>query len=103
MPTLRRRTPEKIERRKANKDFYQTARWHAFSRAYRKKYPLCAECLKKGVTEKAECVDHIIPLSEWIAQGGDPYDLINLQPLSNRCHSIKTSRENPGWNKQNKV
>lgn len=48
-------------------------------------------CLEQGKTVIALNVDHIIPLTQWT---GNPYDLINLQPLCKPCHSIKTRKEN---------
>lgn len=99
MPTLKRRTEPKRQG-KNFRDFYQSNRWHAFSKAYLKKNRLCAECKKKGIIELAQVTDHIVPLVIWIQHGGDPYDISNLQPLSKRCHNRKTALENKGWNKQ---
>jgi 5-methylcytosine-specific restriction protein A len=100
MPILTRHKEQTAPRREdPYRHIYQSARWHNFSRNYLKTNRLCAECLKKGVTSIAKQVDHIVPLKIWIPQGGDPYDLINLQPLDKSCHSKKTAEENKGWNK----
>ena len=50
---------------------------------------LCRECFKKGVIKPFNDVDHI----NNIAQGGDFYDVNNLQLLCTECHRIKTSKE----------
>lgn len=93
MPTLKRRT-EKRERRDDFRWLYQSYRWHKFSLQYLKEHRLCAMCLEKGLTEIAKVVDHVIPLVIWVPQGGDPYDTTNMQPLSKKCHSVKTKQEN---------
>lgn len=100
MTFLKRRTEPKPEvRRDPYRHIYQSARWHRFSKNYIKANPLCNTCLKEGKTESSEVTDHIVPLVIWIPQGGDPYDLTNLQPLSKVCHNRKTAEDNKGWNK----
>lgn len=90
MPTLKRRTETNTHRQgKNNRAFYQSSRWHEYSRQYRKKHRLCVMCLEKGKTVLSECVDHIIP----ITNGGDMWDSINHQALCKSCHSIKTKEE----------
>lgn len=93
MPTLNRRTEQPAPRRDLYRSFYQSARWHRLSRNYLKKNRLCKHCLDKGRTEVALQVDHITPIAIWIPQGGNPYDLNNLQPLCKSCHSVKTREE----------
>lgn len=101
MSFLHKRTDKlNLPRRDEFRILYQSARWHRFSKKFLKENRLCAECLKRGITEVAEVTDHIEPLVIWVAHGGDPYDLKNLQPLSKRCHNIKTASENKGWNKR---
>ena len=46
----------------------------------------CQFCGRAGRLE----VDHITPM----ADGGQPYDLTNLQALCGRCHIRKTADEN---------
>ena len=46
-------------------------------------------CLQCGQAAADE-VDHIKP----IAEGGDHYDLGNLQSICRPCHAAKTAREN---------
>lgn len=96
MATLNKRRDDTTTSHKQgrnNRAFYQSARWHRLSRQFRKKNPLCKRCLDKGIVEKGEVVDHIIPLEIWLQQGRDPYDMINLQTLSKSCHSIKTKED----------
>jgi 5-methylcytosine-specific restriction protein A len=94
MPTLNRRRETNTNRQgRNNRAFYQSARWHRLSRQFRKANPLCKRCLDKGIVEKGEVVDHIIPLTQWIDMGNDPYDYNNLQTLSKSCHSIKTKED----------
>lgn len=65
---------------------YSTARWKRVRRlALVRDGSLCQMCLAKT----ADLVDHITEIKD----GGDPYDLSNLQSLCNRCHSIKTKDE----------
>lgn len=95
MSTLKRRTENNTHRQGGNfREFYQSARWHKLSLAHRKANPLCKRCLDKGITERGEVTDHIIPLVIWVTiMGRDPHDHTNLQTLSKRCHSIKTKEE----------
>ena len=46
----------------------------------------CRECGRAGRLE----VDHVKPL----ADGGAPFDPVNLQALCRSCHIVKTRREN---------
>ena len=98
MPTLKRRkdnTNTSHKQGRNNRAIYQSARWHRLSRQFRKANPLCKRCLDKGITERGEVVDHVIPLTHW---HGDPYDTINLQTLSKSCHSIKTIEDKKQYN-----
>jgi len=45
----------------------------------------CRRCSRAG---RLEC-DHVVPLRE----GGDPWDMTNLQALCRRCHAAKSARE----------
>lgn len=37
-------------------------------------------------------LDHVVPLQEWIDQGGDPCDLANLLPAHRLCNSRKGTK-----------
>lgn len=90
MPTLNRRREDQPKRQgKNNRAFYQSHRWHEYSRQYRKKNRLCVICLKEGKTVLSQCVDHILPIEE----GGDMWNPSNHQALCTHHHSIKTKEE----------
>ena len=50
--------------------------------------PLCVECRRKGLVERATERDHIVPLSE----GGEDIPS-NVQGLCSPCHAAKSERE----------
>ena len=89
MPTINRRYYRKPEGQKNNRAFYNSHRWHTLSTQWRAKQPLCQECLRKGRTTAGQCVDHIRP----IENGGEQWDITNLQTLCFRCHNSKTQME----------
>lgn len=64
------------------------ARWKNLSRRLRRQQPFCSNC---GTTTDLT-VDHITPL----ADGGDPYDLDNLDVLCRSCNSAKGRGDTPG-------
>lgn len=73
--------------------------WASFSRAFRTLHPICGEradgsldarhsrCVQQGLTTRAECVDHTIPLS----QGGQQYDEANLMSACLACNTWKAN------------
>lgn len=65
----------------ANRRGYD-AKWQTFSNNYRKRNPLCVECIKHGVLRPATQVHHIKPLK----QGGKKYDTDNLMAVCRACH-----------------
>jgi 5-methylcytosine-specific restriction endonuclease McrA len=69
---------------RSGQSLYRTKRWQITRRRVLFNHPLCREC-----DRIATDVDHITPLAE----GGDPYNLANLQPLCQRCHGRKTKAE----------
>ena len=74
------------------------ARWTAYSRQYRKDYPLCVRCLAAGLlvsVERGGHVDHIKP----VTGPHDPlfWDPANHQSLCRSCHSEKTAAEDGGF------
>lgn len=76
-----------------------TSRWAAYSRRFRLAHPVCGEradgtvdrshsrCAQRGLTTPAECVDHIVPLS----QGGAPWDPTNHLSLCLACNTWKAA------------
>lgn len=74
-------------------NLYETYRWRTFSKDFLKTHPFCYIC-----GAKATVVDHIIP------HRGDLslfYDVNNVQPLCQSCHSRKTMQENNYFHKKN--
>lgn len=69
--------------------FYRTPRWIETRKRKLQITPFCEECRKGGTITIGKIVDHIIP----IKQGGEPYDLNNLQTLCWSCHSRKSIQE----------
>lgn len=76
-------------RRHENTAFYQSQRWRRVRHYYIAEHPLCEECKMRGITTPARVVDHIKPINE----GGDCFDISNLQALCDRCHNKKSGRE----------
>lgn len=51
---------------------------------------LCQECLRNGITNTADVVDHIIELKDnWELRLEDS----NLEPICHNCHNKKTQQE----------
>lgn len=69
--------------------FYQSPEWRAVRRRKLNQNPLCEECLKHNKVTPATIVDHIKP----IKQGGEPFNMNNLQSLCTECHSRKSVQE----------
>lgn len=51
--------------------------------------PLCAECDRHALVTPGEVVDHVKELKD----GGDPWDVDNLEVLCKSCHAKKTGEE----------
>jgi 5-methylcytosine-specific restriction protein A len=76
------------ERKKTeHRRLYNTPAWRKLRLAVLAEDPLCAECLKGGLTVGATDVDHIIDLAN-----APELALVraNLQSLCHPCHSKKT-------------
>ena len=71
-----------------------TTAWRKASKAFLVAHPLCAECLKHGITKPATEVDHIIP-----HKGNKDlfWNQNNWQSLCHECHSRKTVKEDGGF------
>ena len=94
LPTSPRRPwiPEKEKqtgRKNSNYEFYNSSAWRKNRGRYIRKYPLCVECQKEGITQAGQVVDHITPINE----GGDPMAWSNLQTLCSTHHNQKSGRE----------
>lgn len=70
--------------RRSRIKIYSLARWRKLRMFQLRRHPLCNVC-----GGAASTVDHIIP----IEQGGDPWDINNLQTICFQCHQEKRARE----------
>lgn len=68
------------------KNIYSSARWTKLSKQFRKHNPLCAHCLLLGVYTPTYHVDHIVEIED----GGEIWDIDNMQSLCLPCHNTKT-------------
>jgi 5-methylcytosine-specific restriction protein A len=70
------------------------SRWTRYSILYRKKNPLCVECLKEDLIVGSQHTDHIIA----VTGPNDPlfWEPTNHQALCQPCHSRKTVLEDGG-------
>ena len=64
-------------------------KWQKMRNDYIRLNPLCVVCMENGIVEKADVVDHILPLQ----YGGDLFSLDDIQSLCNKCHIDKSSVE----------
>jgi len=71
---------------------YKTQWWKNYSENLRRKFPLCAECLRKGIIRAATLVDHIIRVNF----GGSFKDPRNHQTMCDCCHRDKSFAERNG-------
>lgn len=78
-----------------NQHLYGTTRWRKMRKRQLKAEPLCAYCLRSGVSKSATVADHIKP------HRGDSklfFDPSNLQSLCACCHnSAKQAEEIHGY------
>ena len=80
------------------KNIYSSARWTKLSKQYRRHNPLCAHCEARGIFTPVYLVDHIIE----IADGGEIWDIDNLEGLCVPCHNTKTGDEKKKRTRRNK-
>ena len=72
--------------RKQLEQFYSSNVWRAVSKHQRKKHPLCASCLVRGVYTPADVTDHIVEVQDaWHLR----LDASNLQSLCIPCNTKK--------------
>lgn len=69
--------------RPASQDRGYDTRWVQVRTWWRKRHPMCADCLNAGVVRRADLVHHIVP----IGAGGARYDHANLVSLCVLCHA----------------
>jgi len=71
------------------KNIYKSTRWVNLRSQFLKHNPLCKHCQEQGVLTPGHTVDHI----KEIVDGGELWDVDNLQSLCNACHNTKTGSE----------
>lgn len=76
-------TKRNRQTRSANKPIYNRKRWQILRRRKLFETPLCERC-----PEIATDVHHRTDIQD----GGDPWDLANLESLCHACHSRETRR-----------
>ena len=84
-----RETNVRDERRGNSHQRGYTNLWRKARLAYLSRHPLCVDCLRKGIVNPGNEVDHITP------HRGDRdlfWDMKNWQTLCKSCHSQKTAR-----------
>lgn len=69
--------------------FYHSTRWARLRKWFIRKNPLCVHCMRDGRVTAARVIDHVVE----IADGGQRYDIDNLQALCHACHNRKTADE----------
>ena len=69
---------------------YAKPYWREFSIAFKKQNPYC--CVE-GCRQPTYFADHKVRVLDWIAQGGNPLDPANIQPLCYKHGMQKTGRE----------
>ena len=81
----------KFQRDKETYDnVYGTERWRSLRElALKRDKGLCVICLKANVIERATIVDHKLEIND----GGEPFDIENLQSLCSACHNKKSAEE----------
>ena len=77
--------PRSDEEKNIYNTVYNTPRWRAIRDLVRQRDPICKRCN----CEPTHTIDHIIP----IRNGGDAWDMSNMQGLCKRCNISKTSKQ----------
>lgn len=93
--TLYRKIHGPPHRGRRRDPFYDSARWRKIRQEVLSDQPFCADPFKihelaGGEVVPSHDVDHIVPRS---VDPSRELDLTNLQGLCQRCHSLKTRKE----------
>ena len=94
------RKPFETGRITARWDGYNTTDWRRFRDAFRSKHPLC--CVD-GCRQPTYYVDHVVPVVQYMEQGGSPFDESNCQPLCFKHGNVKTGKEGRAKQLNNKT
>ena len=96
MPTINlNRNKRKIQpsnRRKERQLIYNTPEWKSLAKAFKMAFPLCEECLEKGIIKEAKHIHHIqsfMSVDDELKRKELAYDWNNLQALCVECHNNK--------------
>ena len=68
---------------------YHTSRWRRLRALQLQSFPICIECKRKAIIKQATVVDHIVRIKD----GGESFDMNNLQSLCTSCHNSKSGKE----------
>lgn len=79
------------------KNIYKTARWTTLRASQLRLSPVCELCIQYGVVTEATVADHIIEVKD----GGEIWNIDNLQSVCVACHNRKTGQEKRKRNKSN--
>lgn len=74
---------------RSNREVYNSTRWRKLREQVLYGNPFCVRCMDVGLLEPATVCDHVIP----IEQGGEIWDINNLQGLCKSCHNSKSGKE----------
>jgi len=85
---LPRHQPQRADPRPSAAQRGYDGRWRKMRLMFLAQNPLCVDCLKRGRTQPANEVHHVVELRA----GGRRLDPSNLLPLCKRCHSMRTGR-----------
>ena len=89
-PPRRRLIGDRAFRRAASDDVrLHDWAWQEFAIEYRKRHPLCMDCMARGVTEATAEVHHKRRLRDFPEL---KYDENNLMSLCSTCHGTRTAR-----------
>ena len=73
-----------------NRKIYDSSKWRYQLRPMKlRSTPFCEICMTNDILTEAKEVDHILPISE----GGEAFDIGNLQALCVSCHARKSAKE----------
>ena len=89
----------KEQRRKERQELYQSKRWKELRRLMVQEYPLCQDCLKRGVLTPTEEVHHdISPFKKGLTPEEKErlaFDPKNLVCLCKECHIKRHHHDDP--------
>lgn len=81
------------------RNIYSTYRWKKLRKQKVTLNPICEHCEEHGIAKSVEEVDHIIEIED----GGEIWDINNLQSLCKQCHINKTNKSKANRKKKKDV